>query len=115
MWHHRMRGHRNAQISRHWEGTAISHERAALDWLNLLLAALQAAFGPFLAVSLADRGWMPSGMCRTASEFAGLLGATRFIAFFAWQCEKAAADSGHLQIHHKIGSIAAIRANQFPD
>jgi len=46
-----------------------------LDWLNLLLAALQAAFGPFLAVALADRGWMPAniGFVLTASSFAGLL------------------------------------------
>jgi MFS family permease len=46
-----------------------------LDWLNFLLAALQTAFGPFLAVSLADRGWMPAdiGLVLTVSGVAGLL------------------------------------------
>ena len=49
--------------------------RHALDWLNFLLAALQTAFGPFLAVSLADRGWMPAniGFVLAASGFAALL------------------------------------------
>ena len=30
----------------------------ALDWLNFFLAALLMGFGPFVAVKLADRGWV---------------------------------------------------------
>jgi MFS family permease len=47
----------------------------ALDWLNSFLAALLTGFGPFLAVYLADRGWVPAniGLVLTASGFAGLL------------------------------------------
>lgn len=47
----------------------------ALDWLNSFLAALLTGFGPFLALSLADRGWVPAniGLVLTAAGFAGLL------------------------------------------
>ena len=47
----------------------------ALDWLNFFLAATLTGFGPFLAESLTDRGWMPAniGLILTASGFAGLL------------------------------------------
>jgi len=46
----------------------------ALDWLNFFLAATLTGFGPFLAESLTDRGWMPAdiGLVLTASGFAGL-------------------------------------------
>src|SRR6516165_4438144 len=46
----------------------------ALDWLNFFLAATLTGFGPFLAESLTDRGWMPAniGLILTASGFAGL-------------------------------------------
>jgi MFS family permease len=49
--------------------------RHALDWLNFFLAALLMGFGPFVAVSLADRGWTPAnvGLVLTASGLAGLL------------------------------------------
>ena len=47
----------------------------ALDWLNFFLAALLMGFGPFVAVKLADRGWMPAtiGLVLTTSGIAGLL------------------------------------------
>lgn len=47
----------------------------ALDWLNFFLAALLMGFGPFVAVKLADRGWVPAniGFVLTASGLAGLL------------------------------------------
>jgi MFS family permease len=48
----------------------------ALDWLNFSLAALLMGFGPFVAVKLADRGWVPPaniGLVLTASGIAGLL------------------------------------------
>ena len=47
----------------------------ALDWLNFFLAALLMGFGPFVAVKLADRGWVPAniGLVLTASGAAGLL------------------------------------------
>jgi MFS family permease len=47
----------------------------ALDWLNFSLAALLMGFGPFVAVKLADRGWVPAtiGVVLTASGLAGLL------------------------------------------
>src|SRR6202044_2284778 len=47
----------------------------ALDWLNFFLAALLMGLGPFVAVKLADYGWMPAsiGLVLTASGFAGLL------------------------------------------
>jgi MFS family permease len=47
----------------------------ALDWLNFSLAALLMGFGPFAAVKLADRGWVPAniGLVLTASGVAGLL------------------------------------------
>jgi hypothetical protein len=47
----------------------------ALDWLNFFLAALLMGFGPFVAVKLADRGWVPAniGLVLTASGVAGLL------------------------------------------
>jgi hypothetical protein len=47
----------------------------ALDWLNFTLAALLMGFGPFVAVKLADRGWVPAniGLVLTASGVAGLL------------------------------------------
>lgn len=47
----------------------------ALDWLNFSLAALLMGFGPFVAVKLADRGWVPAniGLVLTASGAAGLL------------------------------------------
>jgi MFS family permease len=47
----------------------------ALDWLNFFLAALLMGFGPFVAVYLADRGWIPEtiGLVLTASGLAGLL------------------------------------------
>jgi len=47
----------------------------ALDWLNFFLAALLMGFGPFVAVKLAYRGWMPAniGLVLTASGVAGLL------------------------------------------
>jgi MFS family permease len=49
--------------------------RHALDWLNFFLAALLMGFGPFVAISLADRGWTPAnvGLVLTASGVAGLL------------------------------------------
>jgi MFS family permease len=47
----------------------------ALDWLNFFLAALLMGFGPFVAVYLAARGWVPEniGLVLTASGLAGLL------------------------------------------
>jgi MFS family permease len=47
----------------------------ALDWLNFFLAALLMGFGPFVAVKLADRGWVPAsiGLVLSASGIAGLL------------------------------------------
>jgi MFS family permease len=47
----------------------------ALDWLNAFLAALLTGSGPFVAVNLADRGWMPAsiGVILTAIGLAGLL------------------------------------------
>jgi hypothetical protein len=47
----------------------------ALDWLNFFLAALLMGFGPFVAVKLADRGWVPAsiGLVLTASGVASLL------------------------------------------
>lgn len=47
----------------------------ALDWLNFSLAALLMGSGPFAAVKLADRGWVPAsiGVVLTASGVAGLL------------------------------------------
>jgi MFS family permease len=47
----------------------------ALDWLNCFLAALLTGFGPVLALSLADRGWVPAriGFVLTVSGVAGLL------------------------------------------
>jgi MFS family permease len=47
----------------------------ALDWLNFFLAALLMGFGPFVAVGLADRGWVPAdiGLVLTASGLTGLL------------------------------------------
>jgi hypothetical protein len=47
----------------------------ALDWLNFSLAALLMGFGPFVAVKLADCGWVPAniGLVLTASGIAGLL------------------------------------------
>ena len=41
----------------------------ALDWLNFFLAALLTGVGPFVAVKLADRGWMPAhiGLVLTVS------------------------------------------------
>src|SRR5262245_41429324 len=47
----------------------------ALDWLNLLLAALLMGFGPFVGLRLADQGWMPAnvGLVLTVSGLAGLL------------------------------------------
>src|SRR5262249_4673399 len=47
----------------------------ALDWLNFFLAALLMGFGPFVAVKLADRAWMPAtiGLVLTTSGIAGLL------------------------------------------
>ena len=47
----------------------------ALDWLNFSLAALLMGFGPFVAVKLAYRGWVPAniGLVLTASGVAGLL------------------------------------------
>jgi MFS family permease len=51
------------------------HSLHALDWLNFFLAALLMGFGPFVAVKLADRGWVPAsiGLVLTASGVAGLL------------------------------------------
>src|SRR5262249_49770342 len=47
----------------------------ALDWLNLLLAALLTGFGPFVGLHLADQGWMPLnvGSILPVSGLAGLL------------------------------------------
>lgn len=47
----------------------------ALDWLNGLVAALLTASGPFVALSLTDRGWAPAniGLVLTAGGLAGLL------------------------------------------
>jgi MFS family permease len=47
----------------------------ALDWLNLLVAALLMGFGPFVALHLADHGWMPAnvGLVLTVSGLTGLL------------------------------------------
>ena len=47
----------------------------ALDWLNFFLAALLMGIGPFVAVYLADRGWVPAniGLVLTATGVAGLL------------------------------------------
>ena len=46
----------------------------ALDWLNFFLAALLMGYGPFVAVYLADRGWVAEniGLVLTASGLAGL-------------------------------------------
>jgi hypothetical protein len=46
----------------------------ALDWLNFSLAALLTGSGPFVAVKLADRGWMASdiGLILTAGGLASL-------------------------------------------
>jgi hypothetical protein len=53
----------------------------ALDWLNFFLAALLMGLGPFVAVKLADRGWVPAtiGLVLTASGVAGLLTRTFFL------------------------------------
>jgi MFS family permease len=53
------------------EGTSLH----ALDRLNAFLAALLTGAGPFVAVSLTDRGWTPAniGIVLTASSLAGLL------------------------------------------
>jgi MFS family permease len=47
----------------------------ALDWLNFFVAALLIGLGPFVAVKLADRGWVPAniGLVLTTSGLAGLL------------------------------------------
>src|SRR5262245_30915325 len=47
----------------------------ALDWLNLLLAALLMGFGPFVGLHLAGQGWMPAtiGLILAVSGLAGLL------------------------------------------
>ncbi|MFZ1102040.1 MAG: MFS transporter [Hyphomicrobiaceae bacterium] len=47
----------------------------ALDWLNFFLAALLMGFGPFVALYLADRGWVPAnvGLVLTVSALASLL------------------------------------------
>jgi MFS family permease len=47
----------------------------ALDWLNVLLAALLMGFGPFVGLHLAAQGWMPAnvGLVLTVSGLAGLL------------------------------------------
>ncbi len=49
---------------------------AGLNWLNLFVAALQAAFGPFLSVYLADNGWTNAqlGFALSVGTFAGMLG-----------------------------------------
>jgi MFS family permease len=55
----------------------LPHERSlhGLDWLNFSLAALLMGFGPFVAIKLADRGWVPAniGLVLTASGVAALL------------------------------------------
>lgn len=53
---------------------ALLESLHALDWLNFFLAALLMGFGPFVAVKLADRGWVPAniGLVLTASGLAGL-------------------------------------------
>jgi MFS family permease len=47
----------------------------ALDRLNFFLAAMQAGFGPFVAIHLADQGWTPEsiGFVLSAGGLAGLL------------------------------------------
>ena len=57
------------------DGLPPAESLHALDWLNFFLAATLTGFGPFLAESLTDRGWMPAniGLILTASGFAGLL------------------------------------------
>jgi MFS family permease len=52
-----------------------SNSLRALDRLNFFLAGLQAGFGPFVAIHLADRGWEPAsiGFVLTAGGVAGLL------------------------------------------
>src|SRR5262249_8127134 len=47
----------------------------ALDWLNLLLAALLMGFGPFIGFYLADGGWVPAnvGLVLPTVAVAGLL------------------------------------------
>jgi MFS family permease len=47
----------------------------ALDRLNFFLAAMQAGFGPFVAIHLADQGWAPEsiGFVLSAGGVAGLL------------------------------------------
>lgn len=47
----------------------------ALDRLNFFVAGLQSAFGPFVALYLADNGWEPAGIgfALTAGGVAGLL------------------------------------------
>jgi hypothetical protein len=47
----------------------------ALDWLRSFLAALLMGLGPFVALYLADHGWVPAniGLVLTASALAGLL------------------------------------------
>ena len=56
------------------DGLPPAESLHALDWLNFFLAATLTGFGPFLAESLTDRGWMPAdiGLVLTASGFAGL-------------------------------------------
>jgi MFS family permease len=55
--------------------SALLESLRALDWLNFFLAALLMGLGPFAAVYLADRGWVPEsiGLVLTASGLAGLL------------------------------------------
>ena len=83
---------RTARLARQHEPDAISHGMLsrsrnaqapmphakslhALDWLNFSIAALLMGFGPFVAVKLADRGWMPAniGLVLTAGGVTGLL------------------------------------------
>jgi MFS family permease len=47
----------------------------ALDRLNFFLAAMQAGFGPFVAIDLADQGWAPEsiGFVLSVGGLAGLL------------------------------------------
>src|SRR6516165_5315681 len=46
-----------------------------LDWLNFFLAALLTGFGPFVALSLAERGWTSAdiGLMLTIGGLASLL------------------------------------------
>ena len=55
--------------------TSPLESQYALDWVNFLLAALLAGFGPFVSVHLASRSWSPEGigLVLTVGGLAGLI------------------------------------------